>query len=304
MESTLVAAKSKRLAYLGLVFVILIWGISPLITLQFYKYYSPTIRISFGTLTSAIGLLIISRKKLKLLNKTYFIVAVPTGFFLSLANIVQKIGLQYTTPTHYAFLENLSVIVVPILSFFFLKKKPSVLTIFSAILCLFSAFVLTGMTADTSGISVMGDLLCAIAGVFYGVNIAATGAFAKRLHAPLYLTIQMFTEVIISFVAAIIFDTVGIEKIMFSFDWRLILANIVILFITSTICWLIRTNAMKVVDATVVAIMMPFSSVITTIVSIFTGNDKLTANLIIGVPLSLIAIILSALGDLQKKNQQ
>ncbi|MBQ8894076.1 MAG: DMT family transporter [Clostridia bacterium] len=301
MKSTSVATKNKHLAYLGLVFVILIWGISPLITLRFYKYYSPTIRISFGALTSAIALLIISRRKLNLLNKTYFIIAVPTGFFMSLANIIQKIGLQYTTPTHYAFLENLSVIVVPILLIFFLKKKPSFLTIFSAILCLFSSFILTGMTTVTNGVSVVGDLLCALAGIFYGVNIAGTGAFAKKLHTPLYLTIQMFTEVIVSFVGVIIFDVTEIEKIVFDFDWRLILANIVIVFISSTICWLIRTNAMKVVDATVVAIMMPFSSVVTAIVSTLTGNDTLTVNLIVGVTLGLIAIILSGLGDHKSK---
>ena len=301
MKSTSVATKNKHLAYLGLVFVILIWGINPLITLRFYKNYSPTIRISFGALTSAIALLIISRRKLNLLNKTYFIIAVPTGFFMSLANIVQKIGLQYTTPTHYAFLENLSVIVVPILLIFFLKKKPSFLTIFSAILCLFSSFILTGMTTVTNGVSVVGDLLCALAGIFYGVNIAGTGAFAKKLHTPLYLTIQMFTEVIVSFVGVIIFDVTEIEKIVFDFDWRLILANIVIVFISSTICWLIRTNAMKVVDATVVAIMMPFSSVVTAIVSTLTGNDTLTVNLIVGVTLGLIAIILSGLGDHKSK---
>lgn len=299
MRSTSVAAKNKCLAYLGLVFVILMWGISPLITLHFYKYYSPTIRISFCSLTSAIALLIISRKKLKFLNKTYFIVAVPTGFFMSLANIVQKIGLQYTTPTHYAFLENLSVIIVPILLIFFLKKKPSYLTIFAAVLCLFSSFILTGMTTDTNGVSVVGDILCALAGIFYGVNIAGTGAFAKKLYTPLYLTIQIFTELIVSFIGAIIFNYTGIEKIMFDFDLRIILANIVYVFISSTICWLIRTNAMKVVDATVVAIMMPFSSVVTTIVSILTGNDTLTANLIVGVTLSFIAIILSGLGDRQ-----
>lgn len=302
MENTSVVVKNKRIAYLGLVFVIFIWGISPLITLQFYKYYSPTIRIAFGSLVSATVLLIISWKKIRLLNKTYFIIAIPTGFFMALANVVQKIGLQYTTPTHYAFLEHLSVIVVPILLFFFSKKKPSFLTIFAAILCLLSSFILTGMSADTSGVSAVGDILCAVAGIFYGVNIAGTGAFAKKLYTPLYLTIQMFTEVIVSFVGAIIFDVTKIEKIMFNFDWRLILANIVFVFVSSTICWLIRTTAMKSVDASVVAVMMPFSSVVTMILSILTGKDTLTANLIIGAILGLIAIILSGLGDRQKQD--
>ena len=124
-----ISSKKRRSAYLGLIFVILVWGCFPLITLYFYKYYSPTIRVAFTAMISGLALLIISRKKLKMLDKSYFALAIPTGIAMSLADIVQKIGLKYTTPTHYAFLENLSCIVVPILLIFMLKKLPSFLTI-------------------------------------------------------------------------------------------------------------------------------------------------------------------------------
>lgn len=298
------SGKKKQLAYLGLVVVIFVWGIVPLITLHFYNYYSPTIRIAFGDLICAISLLFIAGKHLKMLNKTYFKVAIPTGFFMALANILQKIGLQYTTPTHYAFLENLSCLVVPILLIFFIKKKPSWLTIFASVLCLVSSFALTGMNANQSGVSVIGDILCALAGIFYGVNIAGTGAFAKKLYAPLYLMLQMVTEMVVSFVGAIAFHATRIEPIRFSFDWRLILANVAVIFISSTVCWLIRTNAMKHVDATVVAVMMPFSSVVTTVLSVVAGSDTLTWNLVIGVVLGLAAIILSGFGDRQGQIQK
>lgn len=291
------ALNSKRLAYAGLILVVFLWGISPLATLYFYEYYSPTIRVSFTALISAVSMLIIARKKLKLLNKTYFMVAIPTGFFMATANIMQKIGLQYTTPTNYAFLEKLSVLVVPVLSFFFIKKKPGILTILGAVLCLLSSFALTGMKADMSEISLVGDLLCALAGIFYGVNIAGTGAFAKKFYTPLYLMIQMFVEMIISGIGTVVFHVTGIERIKFDFDWRLILANLVYVLIISTFCWLIRTNAMKKVDASVVAVMMSFSSVVTMVLSVLTGSDVLTASLIVGAALGLISIILSAFGD-------
>lgn len=296
MHSTTEAGK-KRLAYFGLVFVIILWGIHPLVTLFFYRHYSPTVRITFSSLICAIALLILSWKKRALLSKAYFKVAIPTGFFMSLANILQKIGLQYTTPAHYAFLENLSVLVVPVLMFFFLQRRPSFLTVFAALLCLLSSFILAGMSGNTGSSSLAGDLLCALAGLLYGFNIAGTGAFAGKLYAPLYLMIQMFTEVAVSFAGTLLFHVTGIEQIRFSLDWRLILANIVIVFISSTLCWLIRTNAMKHVDATVVAVMMPFSSVVTTVVSVLAGNDKLTANLVIGIVLGLAAIILSGFAD-------
>lgn len=294
--------QKKTLSYGSLVLVILLWGIAPFVSLYYYDFYSPTIMIAFNALVSAAALLLLSLHDLDMLNKTHFKVAIPTAFFYATANILQKIGLQYTTPTRYSFLENLSCVVVPVLLFFFIGKKPKPLTVLASLLCLVSTFILNGVAADTGGAIGIGEVLCGLAGIFYGVNIAATGAFAKELHAPLYLMIQMFVEAIISFLAAIAFSliTVGgapIEPIRFSFDlWTMAGRAVTTLFL-STFCWVLRTNAMKTVDPSAVAIMMPFSSVVTTVISICIGSDTLSANLVVGVTLGMMAIILSGLGD-------
>ncbi len=128
---------SKAGAYGGLIFVIFIWGLSPLITIHLQTYFSPTIRIVTGTFFCDISMILISIKHLNLLNKQYFKIAVPTGLCLAAADISQKIGLTYyESPSHYAFLENLSVVVVPILMSILIKKKPNILTVVSAVLCL------------------------------------------------------------------------------------------------------------------------------------------------------------------------
>ena len=62
-------------------------------------------------------------------------------------------------------------------------------------------------------------------------------------------------------------------------------------------CWIVRTSAMKKVDATVVAVIMPFSAVVTAVISVIRGADPLTNNLIIGGFLSLCAAILSGFSD-------
>lgn len=292
---------SKFSAYLGLIFVIFMWGVSPLVALYFYNFFSPTIRVFMGAFTGSIALFLISFKKLNLLTKKCFKLAVLTGVFLATANILQKIGLKYSTPTHYAFLENLSVIVVPIILFIITKKKPSFLTISAAFLCLASSFVLTGVFGEKNALF-SGDILCALAGAFYGVNIAVTGTYAKEVYVPIYLMLQTATEAVISLISAIVFNATGIEKVFFTFDIKLIVANTIYVLISATLCWLIRTNAMKKVDPTVVSVMMPFSSVITTIASIIMGSDTLSLNLIIGVVLGLAAVIMSSFGDIRKKS--
>ena len=164
------------------------------------------------------------------------------------------------------------------------------------------AFILTGMFS--SGFSLgIGEILCAIAGIFYGVNIASTGVYAKKLYAPLYVFIQMCVQVVVSLITALALNFITgsngapLEAIKFSWkitDLLIILASGVFF---SAICWVVRTNAMKYVSATAVAIIMPFSAVVTGIVSVIIGKDVFTINLLLGAIIGLIAAILSGFGD-------
>ena len=71
--------------------------------------------------------------------------------------------------------------------------------------------------------------------------------------------------------------------------------------VSSTLGWLIRTAAMKEVDPTVVAVMMPFSSVVTVLASVVVGTDSLSPSLLIGAAIGLAAIILSGLAERKKR---
>lgn len=293
----------KGISYLGLIFVVLIWGLSPLLTLYLYDYYSATFMIFVSDLLLIVIYMLISRKKLKFLNARYFKIGIFTGLFYSLANILQKIGLQYTTPAKYAFLENLSCITVPVLMYFFVKKKPSFMTIFSCMLCLVGVFVLNGVGSSGGGIGI-GEILCALAGLFYGVNIAGTGAYAKELDAPLYLMVQSMVSAVMSLAFALVLNFIGtgsssgvVEKIVFSFNPLHILFLVAVTLVVYALCWIIRTKSMKHVDATVVAIIMPFSAVVTGVASVLLGKDTLSLELVIGGLLVFAAIIISGLSD-------
>ena len=294
----------KSTAYAGLILVIFLWGAAPQLTLYFYDYFSPTIRVAIGSLTSGLAMLLISWRRLSLVGRRYFLLAIPTGVFLGAADILQKIGLQYTTPTNYAFLENLSVVVVPILLFFLVKKRPTLMTLLAVLLCLASSLVLTGVLSEGGGFGA-GDILCALSGMLYGVNIAVTGVYAKDVCVSLYLSIQLLTVAALGFLSALLLDATGVEPILLTTDIRQYLLLILMVLAVSTLGWLIRTAAMKKVDPTVVAVMMPFSAVVTVFISVLAGTDTLSLPLFIGAVLGLAAILLSGLGerDVRKKKE-
>ena len=298
----------KALSYIALWFVIIVWGLAPLITKFLLGYYSGTASVLHTSILGFIFFFLVSIKKLKELNSTYFKVAVTTGIFYSAADILQKVGLQYTTPTRYAFLENLSCVMVPILLFFLIKKKPTLLTMSSAFICLVGAFILSMGSGESGGGIGIGEILCALAGLCYGVNIAVTGVYAKKLHASLYLMIQMGVCTLMAAISSAVFNfaTINgdiIEVFKFTFDWKILLLKSAVTLISSSLCWLIRTWSMKRVSPNVVAVMMPMSSVITAVSSVIIGNDILSAGLVVGGSLGLVATIMSEFGDkpLQKK---
>lgn len=290
---------NKTKYYIGIISVIIIWGLAPNIYKYLLGYYSPNTFNLLTSLATFFGMLALCINKLEKLNSSYFKVAIPTGLFYSCAVIFQRVGLNYTTPAKFSFLENFSIVVVPVLMYVFLRQKITPLKIISALLCLLGMFILCDVTPKTLLTLNKGDILCALSGIFYGVNIAGTAAFSQKLEASLYLLIQFFIHAVIS---VIYFLFLG-EAIEISFGFIPFIILIAAVLISNILGWIIRTKCLIHLDATFVAIAMPFSSVITAVISVITGTDKLTTNLIISIPVITFAIILSSLKLRFKKKQ-
>ena len=296
--------RKRTLAYVGIAAVVFNWGLYPIFTSDLLTSYSGGAFTFISSLISAVVLLPECLPRFRLLNRTYFKIAVPTGLFVGAANLIQKIGLRYTTPTRYAFLENLSCVVVPILLFLFIRKKPNLLTVVSSILCLVGCFFLCG-GGLTGGALGVGEILCALAGVFYGVNIAATGVFAGRLNAMLYVMIQMWVNVAVSGIAALALDKITvngqpIERFAFSFDPKKLVMLTVLVLAIGTFGWIVRTEALKYVNASVVAVVMPFSSVVTGVVAVAVGKESFGLPLLFGGLIILFSSILSSAADIRE----
>ncbi len=292
--------KSNAIYYVYMFLVVGIWSVSPLVTKTFYDYYSATAYTLLCALISAVSFTLLSVKKLKMLDKQYFKVAIVTGACYSLATISQKIGLQYTTPAMYAFLENTSCIIVPLLMLFMFKQKPCKPVAFASVICLLGCFVLSG--ANFSGGLGMGEILCALAGFLYAGNIVGTGVYAKKMDAVLYLMIQQWVNVVLSalFMVCLHYirpEGVALEYIHFSFDFKILLLAVLTNLIVSCVCWILRTITVTKLDVTVVTITMSTPAVLTTILSVCLGLDTVSWSLILGAALIFSAVLLSGLGE-------
>ncbi len=299
--------KSNGIYYVYMFLVVAIWSVAPLLTKAFYDYYSAAAYTLLCALISAVGFTLLSVRKFKFLHKQYFKVAIVTGACYSFATISQKIGLQYTTPAMYAFLENTSCIIVPLLIFFMFKKKSSKPVAWASVICLVGCFVLSGV--NFSGGFGVGEILCALAGLLYAGNIVGTGMYAKQMDAILYLMIQQWVSVFLSAILMVSLHYIraegaALEYIQFSFDWKILGLVVLTNLVTSVLCWILRTIAVTKLDVTVVTITMSTPAVFTTILSVLMGLDTVTWSLIVGATLIFGAVLLSSLGESQKRRKE
>jgi len=299
----------KRPYYLALFFVVIVWGLDPVIMSYFYRYYSASVLTAIGTGVSFAMLLFLNRKKLSLLHARYFKVAAPVSALNSAACLLQKIGLQYTTPANYAFLEHLSCVIVPIMLFILIKKRPTLPQGISAVLCLCGCFILCGVGTAGPVSLAFGDILCALAGIMLGACIALTGVFAKGLDMSLYMVVHMGVYFLVSLLSTVglNFLTLGgavAEPIRFTFDLTLLLLASLFGLISIGLCWLLKNLATVRLEPTVVAIISPFAAVISAIASVLLGQDALHYNLIIGAALILAAVLFSDFPIFPKKKNE
>lgn len=285
-------------AYLSLWFVVFIWGTTPLLNVYLIQNFSPSVSLYGYSLISFVVLLIINAKHLRQLDKKTIAVAALTGTFNMTASLLQKIGLLYTTPANYAFLENLSCAVVPFALWIMVRKKPTKLNVLTVVLCLVGVFILSGV--DIQGFSFSkGELLCAAAGILYGINIALTGVYAQNVRPSLFILAQMGISTVLSFGSIFLLDAIRIGgeplvKIYYTFSPLPLLALAGCGIIANAFCWTLRTKAIQMVNPTAVAVIMPTAAIVTSILSVCIGTDALSWQLVVGGSIGFAAALLAS----------
>ena len=278
--------------YAALLFVVAFWGISSVIYTFFYKYYSAAVLTSIMTFFSAIFFWVFAGKQLKKINKQFLRVVVPICTLNALANVLQRIGLQYTTPANYAFSEHLSCIVVPIMMFVFVRKKPRLTQVIAGISCLAGCFILCGVSYRGGSVLGIGDGLCLLSGVLIGVSVAAIAAYTKGVNPILFMVVYMTTYFLVSVLLAIGLDMTTIESAKLTGGWSMLLLVAVFGLVDVALCWLLRTEAIRHIDPVTVATVSPCSAVITGLVSVCVGIDRLSPNLLVGGGIIFLSVVL------------
>jgi len=137
------------------------------------------------------------------IDKTALKKGVLIGIFLFLGYAFQTVGLKYTTATKAGFITGLSVVLVPIISHFFIKEKINRNSVIGVILAFIGLWFLNYSSSFSFN---LGDFLVLLCAVSFALHIISVGLYAKKVDYVPLVVVQLATVFVLCLLIAIIFE--------------------------------------------------------------------------------------------------
>lgn len=177
-------------ADLAILSITVVWGSSFIImkniteNMPFYAYLFLRFSVA-GILLAMIFFRQINKMNLKVLVQGTII-----GFTLFAGMSLQYIGLSYTSASHSAFITGLNVVMVPVISAFYLNKRPPVKAVVGVLLAAAGLFFLSG---GFSGDWNIGDTLTLVCAVCFALQIIFVDKFTQQSDARQLAVVQILS---------------------------------------------------------------------------------------------------------------
>ncbi len=300
------SVKKEWIAPLALLFVSFIWGATFVVVQNAMSFVGPFtfngIRFLFAGIILLFVQIIFSQKTSKQELKHSSLAGLMVGFFLFVGYLLQTFGLLYTTSSKAGFLTGLSIVMVPILSFIFLKQKATIFIILGIAVATTGLYLLTA--ADSFQLNI-GDILVLGCAVAFAAHILINGFFSKKISTLLLSTSQVLAVGIFSSICAFLFE--DWEKLFSVSLWTnqsfLFALFLTALFATS-IAFFIQTSAQKHTSPTRVAIIFAMEPVFAALTGVLVANEQLSISAIIGCLCIFLGMIFVELPSKTKKEAQ
>ncbi|MGN1401025.1 MAG: DMT family transporter [Bacillus sp. (in: firmicutes)] len=284
-------------ATLSLLLIVFVWGATFVVVQDAIAFLAP---FSFNAIRFFIALLallayytVVFRKKPPIFTSSIWPSGFALGIWLFLGYAFQTVGLLYTTPAKAGFITGLSVVLVPVFSYFLYRNRLERNTVIGVGLATAGLYMITLLQPSSFGIGDFYVLLCAVS---FGLHIIVTGKYA-RLHHPVPLTIiQIGTVSFLSLFASFLFEDTGrMYRISVLIQQEVLYALLITSLLATALAFLGQTHFQTYTTATRVALIFAMEPVFAALTSYFVTGESFTFSMIVGCFFILSGIILAEL---------
>lgn len=294
--------RKEFFAHLGLLFVAFIWGITFVIVQNAISLVEPFTFNAVRFLLAGFILLIVLLFRPAKERKQSIAPGILIGFFLFAGYLFQTFGLLYTTSSKAGFLTGLSIVMIPLFSFLFLRQKTGLLAVLGVFVATIGLFLLT---ADNSFTFNTGDILVLCCAVSFAVHILMNGKYSRRF-TPLFLSaMQVLAVGVFSSICAFLFE--DWQRILSPALWTsssFLFALLLTAVFATSIAFFVQTAAQTHTSPTRVAIILAMEPVFAALTGVFAANETLTVPAIAGCALILLGMIFAELPSKPKEKAQ
>jgi len=205
--------------------IVIIWGSTFAIIKGVIDQIPTFTFLAYRFLLAVLILYLIFWKRIKEnIDKTILKKGSLIGIFLFMGYAFQTVGLKYTTATKAGFITGLSVVLVPIISHFFIKEKINRNSVIGVILAFIGLWFLNYSSSFSFN---FGDFLVLLCAVSFALHIISVGLYAKKVDYIPLVIVQLATVFVSCLLIAIIFERPAFH-LSYSFDiwWAIILTGI------------------------------------------------------------------------------
>jgi len=200
------------------------------------------------------------------------------GMFISMTY-----GLQSTTASNAGFLISLSVVLIPIISYFFLKQRIEKRIILSLCLVVIGIALLS---LDTQFRINVGDLLCLLCALFCAVHVIVIGIFTREVDSIALGTIQLGFAGLFCVIISMLTENVKLPDTPVSWFSVLMLS----IFCTA-VGYIIQSTAQKYTSATHTGLILSLEPVFSAILGYIVLGETLAPRGYIGALLMLLSVL-------------
>lgn len=282
----------RRIAYISLIFVALIWGATFPIIKTTLNYIDP---FSFILFRFIVAILVLLPFVVKKINRRDAIFGSIVGLPLFLGYVTQTIGLDHTSPSMSGLITGIYVILTPILSIILLKTGVDLFKIALTI----SAFIgMALMTVSSTSGEALGNLLTLGTAFCYASQMVLTEKYLLKGDPMVFTFFQLVVvaalTVVVSPSSVFKFNLLANHYVLLSVLMNAILA-------TSLAIW-VMSVAIKNTSAYISALILIFEPVFAVLISTVFFHFPFTELMMLGGAIILISMALAVRRE--NKNQK
>lgn len=259
-----------------LLIVTFFWGVTFPIIKVALDYISPAPFLAIRFALASAMMLIFVKKSHNLLKPDNIKYGLIAGFLLFLGYFFQTVGLDYTTAAASGVITGLYVILLPIISFLYLKNKITRVDVLASGTAFFGLILLSYSPSGGFG-NKIGDILTLLCAVVYAIQIVYVSKYSKSLDSYSFTFYQLF--------AVSIFSGLMIPFMpgtLFTLNDYVVFAIVFTAIFGSVFAYYVSTIALKFVDPTTAGVIFVGEPVFAAITSVLFLHEILGKFVIIG----------------------